>query len=93
MQDARFLTSYTPNRTFEQYIRNINNIDSVQNYKSFLQQNAVQIMNNERKYAQTNNTCNVNGSCCLLYASDKKSCSSCGKDNSFIKATYKYNLF
>jgi hypothetical protein len=77
MQDARFLTSYTPNRAFEQYIRNINNLNSSQNYKLFLQQNATQIMNNERKYAQINNTCNVNGKCASVCV-EKKSCSSCG---------------
>ena len=78
MQDARFLTSYTPHRTFEQYIRNINNIDSAQNYKSFLQQNANQIMDNERKYALANNTCGVNGNCAPI-CTEKKGCTTCGE--------------
>ena len=63
MQDARFITNYTPRRTFEQYIRSINNIESSQDYKSFLQKNAESIMQNERKFLRENNTCNVNGKC------------------------------
>lgn len=77
MQDARFLTSYTPNRTFEQYIRNINSIDSAQDYKSFLQNNATQIMDNERKYTLMNNTCNVNGNCASICV-EKEKCKTCG---------------
>lgn len=79
MQDARFITNYTPRRTFEQYIRNLNNIDSSQNYKLFLQQNANNILNNERKYLNENNTCNVNGKCveCCDKLMNNKSCNVC----------------
>jgi hypothetical protein len=63
MQDGRFITNYTPRRTFEQYIRSINNINSSQDYKLFLQKNAENIMNNERKFLKENNTCSVNGRC------------------------------
>ena len=39
MQDARFITNYTRSRIFEQKIRGVNNIESAQDYKIFLQTN------------------------------------------------------
>ena len=66
MSDARFITNYLPNRTFEQYIRNINSIDSAQNYREFLQTNGDVIMNREREYTQKTNTCSVHGTCAAI---------------------------
>ena len=66
MQDGRFITNYMESRVFEQYIRNVNNIGSAQEYKRFLQSNGDTIMNREREYLQKENTCSVNGECAPL---------------------------
>jgi hypothetical protein len=63
MEDGRFLTSYVRGRVVDQYIRNINNIDSAHNYKLFLQDNTIQILNNLSKSLANNNTCVVNDNC------------------------------
>jgi hypothetical protein len=65
MQDGRFITNYSSNRTFEQNIRNINHIGSAYDYKNFLQKNANTIINNERNYMINNNTCNIDGNCSI----------------------------
>jgi hypothetical protein len=66
MQDARFITNYMESRIFEQYIRNVNQIDSAQEYKRFLQSKGDIIMNRERAYQQQVNTCGVHGNCVPL---------------------------
>lgn len=66
MQDARFITNYTESRIFEQYIRNVNKIDSAQDFKRFLQTNGDTIMDKERAYHQQLNTCSVHGKCAPL---------------------------
>ena len=66
MQDARFITNYLPSRTIEQYIRNINEIDSAQNYRLFLQTNGDTIINREREVMTQQNTCSVHGLCASL---------------------------
>jgi hypothetical protein len=63
MQDGRFITNYIRQRTFDQYIRGINNIDSAQDYKDFLQQNGDTIMNRERAYNDEKNICKIDGKC------------------------------
>jgi hypothetical protein len=63
MSDGRFITNYLPDRTVEQYIRHINNIDSAQDYRLFLQKNGDTIMNREREIMTKLNTGNVNGNC------------------------------
>ena len=74
MQDGRFITNYLPNRTIEQYIRAINNVDSAQDYRLFLQQNGDVIMNREREYMLKQNTCQVNGICSGLDGTDTYKC-------------------
>lgn len=66
MQDGRFITNYMGNRIFEQYIRNINKINSAQEYKQFLQSKGDIILNKERAYHQKINTCGVQGKCVPL---------------------------
>ena len=61
--DSRNLTNYYPHRTFNQFIRNTNNIQSAQEYRHFLQNNAETIMKNEMTHSINNNTCKVNGDC------------------------------
>ena len=60
---SRDLTNYYEQRIFDQYIRNTNNIQSAQEYKHFLQNNAEVIINREMDYLINKNTCNVNGQC------------------------------
>ena len=61
--DARNLTNYYPHRTFNQFIRKTNNLESAQDYRHFLQNNGSTIMQNEMNYFLDNNTCSVNGEC------------------------------
>ena len=63
MNDGRFITNYMESRVFEQYIRNINKLDSAQDYKNFLQNNAESIMEKERTFAESNNKCTLNEAC------------------------------
>ena len=66
MQDARFITNYMRTRVFEQKIRDVNKIESAHDYKVFLQTNGETIMNRERAYLESTNTCSVNGECVKL---------------------------
>jgi hypothetical protein len=63
MQDGRFITNYTGNRIYEQHIRIINKLDSIYDYKHFLQNNADELMKKQRQFANRNNTCSIN---CLI---------------------------
>ncbi len=78
MQDARFITNYTKNSTFEQFIRNVNQIESAQEYKQFLQQNGDTIINRERAYLESINTCAVHGKCVPIAGGVKVAGSACG---------------
>ena len=78
MQDARFITNYTKNSTFEQFIRNINQIESAQEYKQFLQQYGDTIINRERAYLDSINTCAVQGKCVPLNGGETVAKTSCG---------------
>ena len=60
MQDARFITNYSNKRIVDQQIRSINKIEDAYIYKQFLQENAENIINNERKIVMESNTCFVN---------------------------------
>jgi hypothetical protein len=66
MQDSRFITNYMESRVFEQFIRNVNKIDSAQDYKKFLQTHGDTIMNRERAYIESQSTCSVHGKCVPL---------------------------
>jgi hypothetical protein len=72
MNDGRFITNYNRFPIFEQYIKNINNISSVHEYKKFLQQNGDLILNNERAYFNKINTCILSGN--TIIPVDKNSC-------------------
>ena len=77
MQDARFITNYMESRVFEQQIRNINNLGSVHDFKSFLQTNAETIINKERNYLESVNKCCVNGACLSKGCDKPKSENTC----------------
>ena len=66
MQDARFITNYQQNRTFEQNIRNVNKIQTSHEYREFLQKNAETIMSNEQAFMVKANTCSLDGKCSPL---------------------------
>lgn len=63
MNDGRFISSYISSRVFDQYVRNINNVQSAQEYKTFLQNNGNQIINNLKGYLRETNTCRIEGKC------------------------------
>jgi len=63
MNDGRFISSYVRSSTFDQYVRNINNIESGTDYRHYLQNNGFEIMNNIKAYLRQNNTCSVEGKC------------------------------
>lgn len=89
LQDARFITNYKNNRIFEQEIRNINKINSAQDYKYFLQQNSDVIMKREQDYLVSTNKCdpqlaifpyekgNYNNNMCHELSILNKSCNTC----------------
>ena len=63
MQDGRFITNYLRQRVFDQYIRGINNINTAQDYKDFLQLNGDTIINRERAYNESENVCKIDSRC------------------------------
>jgi|TARA_B100001989_G_scaffold23831_1_gene14340 hypothetical protein len=63
MSDGRFLTSYIDSDILNQYIRNVNKLESSNDFRVFLQKNGQVIINRERAYLLKNNSCNVNGRC------------------------------
>ena len=72
MQDGRFLTNYIRSRIFDQYIRNINNINSAQDFKLFIQNNGDDILNKQRAKLNELYTCDVSGNCVPLSNQSKK---------------------
>ena len=63
MQDGRFITNYTRQRVFDQYVRSINNLDTAQEFKNFLQKNGDTIINRERAFNEDKNICKLDGKC------------------------------
>jgi hypothetical protein len=63
MNDGRFINNYVRSSTFDQYVKNINNIENATKYRHYLQNNGHEIMNNLKSYLRQNNTCNVEGKC------------------------------
>jgi len=63
MQDKRFLTNYIKNSTYEQNIRNKNNMYSSWEYKKFLQNTALETINESYLAATKQITCNINCLC------------------------------
>jgi hypothetical protein len=66
MQDGRFLTSYVRSNVFDQFIRNVNQVNSSQEYRELLQTKGDDMLNKERAELIKNNVCNVNGVCLPL---------------------------
>lgn len=57
MDDARFLTDYRTSNTREQYIKSINGFVNTDQYRTFLQENAEQIMDREWDQLTLHNSC------------------------------------
>jgi hypothetical protein len=66
MQDKRFITNYMQRRQLDQIVRQVNSIESAQDYRFFLQKNGDTILNRERAILQKINTCDVAGLCVPL---------------------------
>ena len=61
MSDGRLVTNYVDNDVFNQYIAKSNQTTTSNQYREFLQKNAVSIMNRERTYLSKKNTCKLDG--------------------------------
>ena len=63
MNDGRFINNYVRSSTFDQYVRNINDINNANDYRHYLQNNGNEIINNIKAYLRQTNTCSVEGKC------------------------------
>jgi len=61
MSDGRFITSYVDSDVLNQYIRHVNHIGSANDFRMFLQKNGDSIINREREYLISKNTCSISG--------------------------------
>lgn len=66
MNDGRFLSTYVRSRVFDQYIRNVNELDNGNDYRHFLQNNGNQILNNLKAFHRENSLCKIEGKCLPL---------------------------
>jgi len=85
MQDGRFLTNYTRFNVVDQFVKKMNEINSAQTYRQFLQKNGDDFLNKERAYLVQNNTCSVNGQCLPISGKGKQNvlpCGTCYKNSS-----------
>jgi len=57
MSDARIFTNWWSSGKTNQYIMHLNNIADPNDYRMFLQKNAVQIMENEKSYLESHKKC------------------------------------
>lgn len=63
MSDGRFITYHNSTNDLTDAIRRLNNIDSSNKLREFLQNNAEKIMNSERNFINGQNRCNTNRAC------------------------------
>jgi hypothetical protein len=66
MNDGRFISSYVRSSVFDQYVRNMNKLESSHEYRHFLQNNGNKILNNMKAFLHETQTCSVNGRCLPL---------------------------
>lgn len=55
MEDARFVSNYTPNGMFEDELKQTNHIQSNEDYRTYLTNNAKKIIHQNRQVALTKN--------------------------------------
>ena len=48
MQDGRFITNHVRSAVYDQFVKNVNNIQSAHDYRLYLQQHGDEILNKER---------------------------------------------
>ena len=63
MNDGRFISNYVRSSTFDQYIKNVNDINSSSKYRQFLQSNGDKILNNLKSYYRDSSVCKIEGKC------------------------------
>ena len=63
MNDGRFISNYIRSSTYDQYIKNINKIQSAHDYRHYLQNNGEQIIDKIKTELRENNSCGVDGRC------------------------------
>jgi len=63
MNDGRFISNYVRSSTFDQYIRNMNNINTTHEFRHYIQKNGTNIINNLKAFHHEHNTCSVEGRC------------------------------
>ena len=88
MNDGRFLTSYVRSRVFDQYIKNINNVQNSQEYRHFLQNNGDQILNNLKGYLRETNTCKIEGKCLPMSGPNSDDVINYLKSNDRVSSTF-----
>lgn len=88
MNDGRFLTSYVRSRVFDQYVRNINGVQTSQEYRHFLQNNGDQILNNLKGYLRESNTCKIEGKCLPMSGPNGNDVINYLKSNDRVSSTF-----
>lgn len=63
MNDGRYITKHIRELNLDQYIRNLNKIEDIHDYKFFLQTNTNKILENENKYYEKLYKCDNNDNC------------------------------
>ena len=79
MSSGNFITNYVRGSVFDQYIRNMNDIEGTHQYRNFLQNRGGEIMELEEKILIKNNTCNINGKCPRLSGKGKMNVLPCSR--------------
>ena len=78
MQDGRFITNHVRSAVYDQFVKNVNDIQSAHDYRLYLQQHGDEILNKERSFMIKNNTCDVNGKCLPLSGKNSQNVIPCG---------------
>ncbi len=63
MSDARHITSYVPNVTMNEFMKSQFNITDNNKFRTYLQQNATNIIQQERTFFDKNFSCVVDKKC------------------------------
>jgi hypothetical protein len=64
MTDGRFLTNFIPASEITDEIKRINGINNSNEFRRFLQDNALKLINAEKQYLYQNNLCQPSFACC-----------------------------
>jgi hypothetical protein len=64
MTDGRFLTNFIPASEITDEIKRINGINNSNEFRRFLQDNSLKLINAEKQYLYQNNLCHPSFACC-----------------------------